>query len=410
MIGEYTTTSSFSIRKPTLLFMISACVFILVERCDAFLWLDATKIKHLISWFTILIYGVPFLKNKKNRKILCGNEGWLVFCTCIILYGISLFFQVLNGSFKLYTVGEIYYLLLPMVFSLLAVNLLSGDDVEKILTAVLYTALFAFVYSRIVRGLFTAANFISMFNIRGLFVDSVSLMEEDDLSNYFLLLFVYFGFRKKKFKSFLSALGCFLGYKRFAVLWLAIMILFLRFFPKHKKIPKVVYYITIGVFVIAPFAMYYMCTEEFAKWFFLTFHYDWNTFTMTRFEIINTVIDAKLTNYGLGTVTDFLEARNYSGQTNMHNDILRIYMETTIIGSFAFTRNYFKVSSRNWYSYFMMLFIFVELFVAHFIGPGSVSFWIVAYLAIFSFNLQSNMATSNGEGEQIEWADKRLEL
>ena len=131
---------------------------------------------------------------------------------------------------------------------------------------------------------------------------------------------------------------------------------------------------------------------------------------MTRFEIINTVIDAKLTNYGLGTVTDFLEARNYSGQTNMHNDILRIYMETTIIGSFAFTRNYFKVSSRNWYSYFMMLFIFVELFVAHFIGPGSVSFWIVAYLAIFSFNLQSNMATSNGEGEQIEWADKRLEL
>lgn len=30
---------------------------------------------------------------------------------------------------------------------------------------------------------------------------------------------------------------------------------------------------------------------------------------MTRFQIINTVIDAKLTNYGLGTVTNYLEQR-----------------------------------------------------------------------------------------------------
>lgn len=392
MIDDYRLNRGLSIRKPTLLFLISACIFILVERCDAFLWLDATKIKHFISWFIILIYGVPLFQNRKNRNIICRCEGRLILCTCAILYGISLFFQVSNGSFKLFTVGEIYYLILPLIFSLVAVNLLSNDDIEKIMTAVLFTALFAFIYSRIVRGVFTTANLISMFNIKSLFVESVSLIIEDDLSNYFLLLFIYFGFRKKGFKAFLSAFGCFLGYKRFAVLWLVILILFLRFFPKHKKIPKVVYFGTIGIFLVAPFAMYYMCTDEFSKWFFKTFNYDWNIFTMTRFEIINTVIDANLTNYGLGTVTDFLEIRNYDGQTNMHNDILRIYMETTIIGSFVFTRNYFKMCSGNWYSYFIMFFIFVELFVAHFIGPGTVSFWIVAYLAIFSFNSQSNMS------------------
>ena len=40
-----------------------------------------------------------------------------------------------------------------------------------------------------------------------------------------------------------------------------------------------------------------------------------------------------------------------------------------------------------------MIFIFTELFVAHFLGPGSVSFWILAYLVIFEIieeNLNDN--------------------
>ena len=33
-----------------------------------------------------------------------------------------------------------------------------------------------------------------------------------------------------------------------------------------------------------------------------------------------------------------------------------------------------------------MLFIFIELFVAHFLGVGSVSVWILIYIAIFDIN------------------------
>lgn len=52
----------------------------------------------------------------------------------------------------------------------------------------------------------------------------------------------------------------------------------------------------------APFLVYAMCTDSFARWFYLQFGIDFDYFTMTRFQIINTVIGAKLTNYGLGTV------------------------------------------------------------------------------------------------------------
>lgn len=61
-------------------------------------------------------------------------------------------------------------------------------------------------------------------------------------------------------------------------------------------------------------------------------------------------------------------------------------MECTIIGTVAFTCNYFKMVEKSWYSFLTMLFIFMELFVAHFLGPAATSFWTVAYLTIFTFN------------------------
>jgi O-antigen ligase len=129
-----------------------------------------------------------------------------------------------------------------------------------------------------------------------------------------------------------------------------------------------------------------MCTDEFAFWFESKYDVDFNEFTMTRFYIVNMVIDANLTNYGLGTVTHYLEVLGNEGQTNMHNDILRIYMETTIIGSIVFTYCFFKITTKNIYSYILMLFMFVELYVAHFLGPATILFWIFVYFDIFYFN------------------------
>ena len=136
-----------------------------------------------------------------------------------------------------------------------------------------------------------------------------------------------------------------------------------------------------------------MCTDEFAFWFESKYDVDFNEFTMTRFYIVNMVIDANLTNYGLGTVTHYLEVLGNEGQTNMHNDILRIYMETTIIGSIVFTYCFFKIASKNIFSYFLMLFMFVELYLAHFLGPATIIFWIFVYYNIFYFNSELILKT-----------------
>ena len=110
---------------------------------------------------------------------------------------------------------------------------------------------------------------------------------------------------------------------------------------------------------------------------------------MTRTDIINTVKEANLTNYGLGTVTNFLEKRNVPGQTNMHSDLLRIYMECTIVGTFLYIRYYFEIAKKNYMSFILMMYFFFGLAINHYISPGSTPFLILLFDLIFYFNNES---------------------
>ena len=372
-----------TISKKQMLFAFVLCFFIAVEK-NALTAIDALHIKHYLMMVIIFLYGLPLFR-RKNLRVY--KESKYVVITCAVLYIISLVFQIGHLSFKLYTLGEIYYLLMPLLFGMIAFNNITSDNVDFIMDMTL-----SYFYWTIRSGDFTLGNIIQMFDLRNLFIKSISPVGESDLANYFMLLYLYYSYRKKPGRTAVSAIGVFFGYKRFAVLFLLFFILFLRFFPKYKKVPKPVIYTAIIVFILLPFATYAMCTDEFATWFYKTFRLDFNEFTMTRFYLINLIIDSHITNYGMGTNTDFLGSHNAIAD-NIHNDIFRIYYETTIIGSVVFTYNYFKMSEKSWYSFLTMLFIFAELFGAHFIGPGTTSFWMLAYILIFTINVDVDKHT-----------------
>lgn len=369
-------------------FCFVIAIFILSERCmNLFGWLDKIHLKHYLLLISI-IFGIFVFKNKKN-KIVLKKEFFDILFVSIGLYFISLVYQLINGEFKSYSLEELYYFIAPLFFVFIIFNIDKNQKIEKYIDVILYVGLFSFFVTRMGRGILTIQNIIGLFDIRNLFVESVSLISESDLSVYFLILTVYYAFKNRKFKFILASIGTFLGYKRIAVLFLVLFLILYKFLPKNKEVNKKIWSFVCLVFIISPFAVYFMCQDSFASWFYAKFKIDFNTFTMTRFDIINTVIDADLKNYGLGTVTDFLEKRNVPGQTNMHNDILRIFMECGLIGTILFTINFFKLGKKNYYSFFIMIFIFTELFVAHFLGPGSVSLWILAYLVIFEINYKN---------------------
>lgn len=383
-----------------LMFSMIIIVFIFCERCEfLFGWLDKLHVKHYLLMLAILI-GILVLRKKKNLK--CVFEVKTIFLCSVFLYIISIFYQVLNGSFKIYALEEFYYLIAPLILVFIIFNLNKDNNMESYMDVMLYSGLFCFFATRIYRGSLSIDNFLELFNLKNLFIDSNSLLIESDLSVYFMILTIYYAYKNKNAKMILAAIGTFICYKRMAVLFLFLFLILKPFISKTKKVKSSIYLITVVGFILAPFLVYYMCDNSFASWFYSQFKIDFNKFTMTRFDIINTVIDANLTNYGLGTVTDYLEARDVIGQTNMHNDILRIYMECGILGTICFTYSFFKICRSNYYNFFTMLFIFIELFVAHFLGPGSISFWIIAYISIFEINsYYKNDNIINKKGENI---------
>lgn len=340
-------------------------------------------IKHIMMIACIMCLFIPIV-----CKSSWTHEYKPVIHSAIILYIISLIYQIINGGFRAFALKEFYFLIAPLMFAISCYHSLRRKDVEKLMNFIFICSSLIYITNLLNHGVFDFSAFKEMFNPTNLFVESVSSMDsESDSSVLFMLFYVYYEYKggnsKKKWLSFVL---CFLGYKRLAILYLFLMFILFRFIQRGRGISKTVIISTIVFFCVLPSLIYMMCTDEFADWFYMQTGVDFNEFTMTRFFIINTVIDENLTNYGLGTVTDFLEIRGEQGQLNMHNDILRIFMETSLVGTIAFTWSYFRIVKNNFYSYMVMLFMFVEMFGAHFLGPGSTIFWILAYLVIFYFN------------------------
>ena len=370
------------INKKEFIFSTCICLFILSEYSPLFKWMDSLHIKHFALWLIVLYFGIKIIK-VKNKPML--REVRTILISAGILYIISLYYQMKNNGFKLYSIGEVYYLVIPVITAIIIMYYSDKNNIMNIITIALMISVFNIIYVAIRNGVISISNIKSMLNIGGLILGSDGGLVETDLGVYCTVFFIYFFYKDCKVKATIRFLGCFMGGKRIAVIY-AFVIIILNFSKKNiknKKVEKTLFWLAVVIFCLLPFATYYMCSDAFANWFFHKFAISFDKFTMTRFSIINTVINADLTNYGLGTVTHFLEMRNVLGQTNMHNDILRIYMECGIIGIFTFAYSYFKIVRDNYYSFFIMLFIFIELYVAHFIGPGSMCFWIVSYLMIF---------------------------
>ena len=361
--------------------------FILCERTGGLLFeINHSGIKHVLVVFTCAC-GLISLPKQKYTKF--NWELKYILFASVFLYVISIFFQLYNQSFKSYSLKEFYFLITPVIFIYCLFNLFSRKELERWMDVLFYFSCFVFVgkYALTQYSDFSVSGLIQMFNWRNLILDSVSpLSSESDTGVLMMIFDFYYIFKNDKRKIIIASLLAFFGYKRFVCLFLILFLIISPFMSRGKK-PKYYWVVTtIVIFLFLPSTVYIMCTDEFAFWFESKYDVDFNEFTMTRFYIVNMVIDANLTNYGLGTVTHYLEVLGNAGQTNMHNDILRIYMETTIIGSIVFTCCFFKIASKNIFSYFMMLFMFVELYVAHFLGPATIIFWIFVYYNIFYFN------------------------
>lgn len=383
--------------KPFWAFMI--CFFMLSEYCPGFELLEKLHVKHYVLMVSVLLLGIVqwnYLKRTEELKrwgLIVGG-----------LFGISLLLQIVHGKFQWFTIEQLYYMVIPFLFVYLVFNYAEVDRIDNIVTATMICGILSVLLRWIIDGTFTVQNVLRMLDLRNLFIDSTSPMGESGLSSYFVIMLIFFIYRRKTIRSIVCAVFCFMCYKRFAVFFMLITVLF-WWLLKMKRVHKAWLWSAIVVFLLLPFAAQMMCTDSFSNWFYTRYGIDFNMFTMTRFYIINTVVDANLTSYGLGTVTHFLEQRSVSGQLNMHNDILMVYMDCSIVGSYLFTKNFFYMCRNNYYSFWLMLFIFGQMFVTHCLGSGTITIWLLIYTLVFYFNREAQKSDEESNSNFVSDSD-----
>ena len=209
---------------------------------------------------------------------------------------------------------------------------------------------------------------------------------EMEIAHMFLLLYMFYTYAGRKRKRIVTALCCVLAWKRACLIYLILFTLLSRHIPKDKCVTKKYYIVTTVLFSLIPSLIQLILTRRFSDWFSVTFGIDFVTFMMFRFQTITAAFQSGIASRGLGTYL-YVNVPWYGKYVhmNMHNDIVRMYLEVSVVGLATFLYGFSSITM-NIYSFLVMLFMFMELAVSHLLGNGSIPFWVMAYALIFYFN------------------------
>lgn len=197
--------------------------------------------------------------------------------------------------------------------------------------------------------------------------------------------------------KWISFVLLFLSFKRLHVDFAVMLTILQPFFEKNKdkKVNSLLFYLIIAFFLVSPSVLSLICNNNFENWFYNEFGMKLDAFTMGRVTTLNYVIDSNRTNLGLESTSDFLaKARmiNPYFADDLHNDIMRIYLEGTVVSLWLMVVNSFSLTKRSLYNYLMVLFAFLVMFSSHILT--TCIFWIFAFLFIMSNSLNMD---SKGE-------------
>lgn len=364
-------------------------ILILLDGFPPFNILNTYYARHILCAIYIF-YFIFYILNKCDFKLKLTIECKNVLIAIFILWLISFVKQITKGIIGVYTLKELYFLIVPLLFVYIIFTF--DDQIDSYIKVIFYTLSFCFLFTFISNGKLNIQTIVECFNIFKTMIDSMTPIESI-LGNYFFLTYFYFFYRKKYVLTVASAFFVILCAKRFSIVFLFLSIAFFLFVRKKGTInfsshpSKLAFWLTVGLFIYMPIQLYILYSNpQFSIVFSKITGLDLTYFSMARNLIFELAMSSGANFAGLGSVTNILEHFNIPGMTNLHNDLMMLYMDCGIVGLVAFAYYYFKLCNQNWITFFIMIFVFIELFTAHYLGSGTLGFWIIVYFLVFYFN------------------------
>lgn len=326
-----------------------------------------------VFMFLVVIIGAVILIGNSNSPIHNMDDFLHIMSVPVILGMITLLYSMMNGM-KLLLMWDMFYLVVPYLMVFIIINVDQNQNRNFYFDTLLigHIALFFYKFSRI----------LDLEHIKQIsFVDSFSPYESVT-AHIYTLLFYYYYVKNKKVRCLLALFFGILSYKRLHVVF-ALAVLLFGWSVRKRVVGFYLEYMVKGIFISSPLVLYGVLTDQFATWFQRTFQVDFGQFTMGRFDQLREVITEDITNYGLGSIKYYLD--NKGAYINiLHCDILRILIETSLVGLIVFVIAYFNVAKKNIYSLILMIFIFLIMFTSTVIN-GFLG-WFVVFLSMDEFN------------------------
>lgn len=308
----------------------------------------------------------------------------------VVVFSIVSVGAMLVNGFQMHMFKDLFYIFFPMLLCFGIINVDKDGSLDYYIDLAFFSYVIYFIYG-------FRANSITLITTIS-FADSYSPWESG-MADVFFIAFYYYYVRNKKIRCGLAFIFNFLSFKRIHVVFSIGFLLFGWVFRVFKKtdVNKVYLNCVKVFFMLSPIVINFLVSDEFAQWFNKTFtDLDYASFTMGRFDQIIAILNYDMPTRGLGVINYYLEEQNAFVKI-MHCDLLRVYLETTIIGLVVFVNSYMNVTKKNIYSNILVVFFFVVMFSSTCIQ--NIFYWFLIFMSCEGMERTFDVRSEDGVGD-----------
>lgn len=325
--------------------------------------------------FCCLNFFIRFINNTKNAKCIKELNLGIGFIATFLV--ISFIIQLIHRDFQIYLITGLIRIALPIINAFLFVNTVNENDQKYFFNVLLLRFIVHFIWQN-----------YSFFNLQGLmsisWIQSSSEMETS-MAHDFMIMEMYYLYRKENKKAFICMAFCMLSMKRLSFILAPLLIIFSKRVPVGVEVKRSYLTALKIITILSPFLILLLYTETSQNWLYQTFHIDLNQVMAGRVSIYETMKNAIPYYNGYGSINNFLA--KYVMQTygtiwnaTLHNDFLRIYLETTIIGVIIMANNLIEMTRKEYWHFLMIAYLIFVAITSHIFNYFSV--WVTFYLVI----------------------------
>lgn len=350
---------------------------------------NANGVLNLSKYFFLLGASFAFCISQRSKKKIFSREFRILMFYYIIIAIISIIAAIWSQRFTFRTIKEFCFILTPIIFVYCAINSLSKNEI--LLMAKFSVIIYVISYFIEIRSNFSismAINAIRNFSLLGGQASfAYDYYETSHFPDPMMALFCYFCYYKKNNRKWIwiSYISILLMNKRLIILF-ATLILIFTYLPNWKKIisikvDKRIYVLTVIIFALSPFFVIKLITSDLGIWFSKITGLNMADFWMGRDNMVLYYINHHFQSYGLGSTYDFTGAM-------LEIESIKMYLETTVIGSVLLSFCYWKITNRNFYSMLVMLYIFLNINTSTSLTTGAFA-WIFYLFLIGGINFET---------------------